>query len=164
MGRRKENCQDVLTFKKVSFRFADADEYTLKNLNFTCRRGETTAIIGGTGSGKSTVASLMMRFNEVTDGVVLLNGVDIREMPQSQLRERLSFVQQRAWLFSGTIAENLRYGNSEATDEQLWHALSIAQAKDFVEALPDKLESLWLRAAPTFQEGRNSVSPSPVPW
>ena len=71
-----------------------------------------------------------MRFNEVTDGVVLLNGVDIREMPQSQLRERLSFVQQRAWLFSGTIAENLRYGNSEATDEQLWHALSIAQAKD----------------------------------
>ncbi|MFQ9802320.1 MAG: ABC transporter ATP-binding protein [Clostridia bacterium] len=153
-AEEKENCQDVLTFKKVSFRFADADEYTLKNLNFTCRRGETTAIIGGTGSGKSTVASLMMRFNEVTDGVVLLNGVDIREMPQSQLRERLSFVQQRAWLFSGTIAENLRYGNSEATDEQLWHALSIAQAKDFVEALPDKLESFVAQGGTNFSGGQ----------
>ena len=83
----------------------------------------------------------MMRFNEVTEGKVLLNGVDIREIPQSQLRDHLSFVQQRAWLFSGTIAENLRYGNPEATEEDLWHALEVAQAKDFVEALPDKLHS-----------------------
>lgn len=140
--------------KKVFFRFADADEYTLKNLNFTCRRGKTTAIIGGTGSGKSTVASLMMRFNEVTNGAVLLNGVDIREMPQKQLREHLSFVQQRAWLFSGTIAENLRYGNPEATDDQLWHALSIAQAKDFVEALPDKLESFVAQGGTNFSGGQ----------
>ena len=125
-AEERKNCQDVLTFRNVSFRFADADEYTLKNLNFSCRRGETTAIIGGTGSGKSTVASLMMRFNEATDGAVLLNGVDIREMPQSQLREHLSFVQQRAWLFSGTIAENLCYGNPDANDKQLWHALEIA--------------------------------------
>lgn len=150
----KENSRDVLAFENVFFRFADADEYTLKNLNFTCRRGETTAIIGGTGSGKSTVASLMMRFNEVTDGAVLLNGVDIREMPQNQLREHLSFVQQRAWLFSGTIAENLRYGNPEATDEQLWHALSIAQAKDFVEALPDKLESFVAQGGTNFSGGQ----------
>lgn len=88
-----------------------------------------TTIIGGTESGKSTVASLMMRFNEVTDGKILLNGVDLREMPQYQLREHLSFVQQRAWLFSRTIAENLRYGNPDATDADLWHALEIAQAK-----------------------------------
>lgn len=152
--KEKKNCQDVLTFKNVSFRFADADEYTLKNLDFSCRRGETTAIIGGTGSGKSTVASLMMRFNEVTDGAVLLNGVDIREMPQSQLREHLSFVQQRAWLFSGTIADNLRYGNPNAKDEQLWHALEIAQAKDFVKALPDKLESFVAQGGTNFSGGQ----------
>lgn len=91
-AEERKNCQDVLTFKNVSFRFADADEYTLKNLDFSCRRGETTAIIGGTGSGKSTVASLMMRFNEVTDGTVLLNGADIRKMPQSQLREHLCII------------------------------------------------------------------------
>ncbi len=153
-AKEKKNCQDVLTFKNVSFRFADADEYTLKNLDFSCRRGETTAIIGGTGSGKSTVASLMMRFNEVTDGAVLLNGVDIREMPQSQLREHLSFVQQRAWLFSGTIADNLRYGNPNAKDEQLWHALEIAQAKNFVEALPDKLESFVAQGGTNFSGGQ----------
>lgn len=160
----RENSQDVLTFEKAFFRFADADEYTLKNLNFTCGRGKTTAIIGGTGSGKSTVASLMMRFNEVTKGAVLLNGVDIREMPQKQLREHLSFVQQRAWLFSGTIAENLRYGNPEATDDQLWYALSIAQAKDFVEALPDKLESFVAQGGTNFSGDRNSVFLLHVPW
>lgn len=150
----KKNSKDVLTFQNVSFRFADADEYTLKNLDFSCRRGETTAIIGGTGSGKSTVASLMMRFNEVTDGAVLLNGVDIRKMPQNQLREHLSFVQQKAWLFSGTIAENLRYGNPGATDEQLWHALTIAQSKDFVSALPEGLNSFVAQGGTNFSGGQ----------
>lgn len=146
--------KNVMSFCNVSFRFADADEYTLKNLNFDCRRGETTAIIGGTGSGKSTVASLMMRFNEVTDGKILLNGTDIREMPQHQLREHLSFVQQKAWLFSGTIADNLRYGNPDATEEELWHALEIAQAKDFVEALPDKLNSFVAQGGTNFSGGQ----------
>lgn len=146
--------KNVLSFQNVSFRFADADEYTLRGLDFDCRRGETTAIIGGTGSGKSTVASLMMRFNEVTDGKILLNGADIREMPQQQLREHLSFVQQRAWLFSGTIAENMRYGNPEATDEELWHALQIAQARDFVEALPDRLESFVAQGGTNFSGGQ----------
>ncbi len=149
-----ENRENVMSFQNVSFRFADADEYTLKNLNFDCRRGETTAIIGGTGSGKSTVASLMMRFNEVTDGNILLEGTDIREMPQHQLREHLSFVQQRAWLFSGTIAENLRYGNPDATDEELWHALEIAQATDFVNALPDKLNSFVAQGGTNFSGGQ----------
>lgn len=144
----------VLSFKNVSFRFADADEYTLKNLNFECKRGETTAIIGGTGSGKSTVASLMMRFNEVTDGEILLNGMDIREMPQKQLREHLSFVQQKAWLFSGTIAQNLRYANKNASDEELWHALEIAQAKDFVKNLPDGLNSFVAQGGTNFSGGQ----------
>lgn len=144
----------VLSFRDVSFRFADADEYTLKNLNFDCNRGETTAIIGGTGSGKSTVASLMMRFNEVTEGSLILNGVDIREMPQRQLRKSLSFVQQKAWLFSGTIAQNLRYANPTATDSELWHALEIAQAKDFVQALPDKLDSFVAQGGTNFSGGQ----------
>ncbi len=144
----------VLSFRNVSFKFADADEYTLKRLNFDCKRGETTAVIGGTGSGKSTVASLMMRFNEVTDGEILINGVDIREMPQKQLREHLSYVQQRAWLFSGTVAENLRYGNAEATDEELWHALETAQAKEFVELLPDKLNSFVAQGGTNFSGGQ----------
>lgn len=152
--KEQEGGSDVLTFRHVSFRFADADEYTLKNLNFTCRRGETTAIIGGTGSGKSTVASLMMRFNEVTNGEVLMNGVDIRRMPQEQLREHLSFVQQKAWLFSGTIAQNLRYGNPNATDEELWHALEVAQAKDFVSLLPKGLESFVAQGGTNFSGGQ----------
>lgn len=148
------NSDTVLSFKKVSFRFADADEYTLKNLSFDCKRGETTAIIGGTGSGKSTIASLMMRFNEVSDGEIVMNGIDIRQMPQSQLREHLSFVQQRAWLFSGTIAENLRYGNPNATDEELWHALETAQAKEFVESLPDKLNAFVAQGGTNFSGGQ----------
>lgn len=152
----KENSKDenVISFKNVSFKFADADEYTLKNLNFDCKRGETTAIIGGTGSGKSTVASLMMRFNEVTDGEILLNGVDIRKMPQHQLRDHLSFVQQRAWLFSGTIEDNLKYGNENASEKDLWHALEIAQAKDFVEKLPKQLKSFIAQGGTNFSGGQ----------
>lgn len=152
----KENTysENVISFQNVSFRFQDADEYTLKNLSFDCKRGQTTAIIGGTGSGKSTVASLMMRFNEATEGKILLNGADIREMPQKQLREHLSFVQQRAWLFSGTIAENLSYGNENATEEDMWHALEIAQAKDFVSTLPDKLNSFVAQGGTNFSGGQ----------
>lgn len=155
-GRVAEWTSDacVMSFEDVGFRFADADESTLSHLSFACRRGETTAIIGGTGSGKSTVASLMLRFNEVTDGRIRLNGVDIREMPQQQLRAQLAFVQQRAWLFSGTIADNLRYGNPAATDAQLWHALQIAQAKDFVEALPDGLDSFVAQGGTNFSGGQ----------
>lgn len=145
---------EVMTFQNVSFRFDDADEYTLKNLNFICRRGEITAIIGGTGSGKSTIASLIMRFHEVTDGAILLGKTDIREMPQAQLREHLSYVQQRAWLFSGTIAENLRYGNVDATDNQLWHALEVAQAADFVRTLPDGLQSYMAQGGTNFSGGQ----------
>ncbi len=146
--------ENVLSFQNVSFCFADADEYSLKNLSFDCKRGQTTAIIGGTGSGKSTIAALMMRFNEVTDGKILLNGADLRDMPQYELRERLSFVQQRAWLFSGTLAENLRFGKPEATDEELWHALEIAQAKDFVEKLTDKLDSFVAQGGTNFSGGQ----------
>ena len=133
------NQDEVLAFRNVSFRFADAEENTLSHLNFSCRRGQTTAIIGGTGSGKSTVASLILRFHDVIGGSILLNGKDIRQMTQHTLRDHLAYVQQKAWLFSGTIASNLRYGNADATDEQLMHAADVAQAGDFIRSLPDGL-------------------------
>ena len=146
--------ENVVEFRNAAFRFPDSEEYTLKNLNFTCRRGETTAIIGGTGSGKSTVASLILRFNDVTDGELLLNNVNIRKMPQNQLRDHIAYVQQRAWLFAGTIAENLRYSNPNATDEELWHALKVAQAEDFVRSLPDGLNSFVAQGGTNFSGGQ----------
>jgi len=149
-----EKTDDVLTFDRVGFRFPDSEEYTLSGLSFVCKRGETTAIIGGTGSGKSTVASLMLRFNDVSEGAVLFDGVDIKDMPQRELRERVSYVQQKAWLFSGTVADNLRYGNSGATDEELWHALEVAQAADFVRALPEKLNSFVAQGGTNFSGGQ----------
>ncbi|HIY97324.1 MAG TPA: ABC transporter ATP-binding protein/permease [Candidatus Borkfalkia excrementigallinarum] len=146
--------ENVVDFRNAAFRFPDSEEYTLKNLNFTCKRGETTAIIGGTGSGKSTVASLILRFNDVTDGELLLNNVNIRKMPQNQLRGHIAYVQQRAWLFAGTIAENLRYSNPNATDEELWHALKVAQAEDFVRSLPDGLNSFVAQGGTNFSGGQ----------
>lgn len=144
----------VVQFQNVAFRFADSEEYTLKNLSFSCRRGETTAIIGGTGSGKSTVASLILRFNDVTDGALLLNGIDLRKMPQEQLRDHIAYVQQRAWLFAGTIRENLQYSNPNASDEVLWHALEVAQAADFVRSLPDGLDAFVAQGGTNFSGGQ----------
>ena len=145
---------EVLSFRDVSFRFQDAEEDTLSHLDFVCRRGETTAIIGGTGSGKSTVASLILRFHDVTGGAVELNGTDIRNMPQKFLRDHLAYVQQKAWLFSGTIASNLRYGNADATDEQLMHAAEVAQAGDFIRSLPDGLNPFVAQGGTNFSGGQ----------
>lgn len=148
------NQDEVLAFRNVSFRFADAEENTLSHLNFNCRRGQTTAIIGGTGSGKSTVASLILRFHDVIGGSILLNGKDIRQMTQHTLRDHLAYVQQKAWLFSGTIASNLRYGNADATDEQLMHAADVAQAGDFIRSLPDGLNSFVAQGGTNFSGGQ----------
>lgn len=148
------NQDEVLAFRNVSFRFADAEENTLSHLNFSCRRGQTTAIIGGTGSGKSTVASLILRFYDVIGGSILLNGKDIRQMTQHTLRDHLAYVQQKAWLFSGTIASNLRYGNADATDEQLMHAADVAQAGDFIRSLPDGLNSFVAQGGTNFSGGQ----------
>lgn len=149
-----EVSDDVLTFRHVSFRFADAEEDTLHDLDFSCKRGETTAIIGGTGSGKSTVASLILRFHDVTKGELLVNQKDVRQMTQRHLREKISYVQQKAWLFSGSIAENLRYGNPDAGTEELEHALEVAQASDFVHSLPDGLESFVAQGGTNFSGGQ----------
>ena len=145
---------EVLSFRHVYFRYADAEANTLHDLDFVCRKGQTTAIIGGTGSGKSTVASLILRFHDVTSGSVCLNGTDIRDITQAGLRSRLSYVQQKAWLFSGTIAENLRYSNPDATDEELWHALEVAQARDFVEKLPEGLNARVAQGGTNFSGGQ----------
>lgn len=144
----------VLEFKNVSFRFADAQENTLNKLSFVCRRGETTAIIGGTGSGKSTVASLILRFHDVTQGGIYLNGTDIRNMKQSFLREHLAYVQQKAWLFSGTIASNLRYSNREADEAELMRAADIAQAGEFIRSLPEGLNSFVAQGGTNFSGGQ----------
>ena len=148
------NQDEVLAFRNVSFRFADAEENTLSHLNFSCHRGQTTAIIGGTGSGKSTVESLILRFHDVIGGSILLNGKDIRQMTQHTLRDHLAYVQQKAWLFSGTIASNLRYGNADATDEQLMHAADVAQAGDFIRSLPDGLNSFVAQGGTNFSGGQ----------
>ena len=145
---------EVLAFRDVSFRFADAEEDTLSHLNFICRRGETTAIIGGTGSGKSTVASLILRFHDVTGGSVCLNGTDIRQMTQSYLRDHLAYVQQKAWLFSGTIADNLRYSNKNASEEEMMHAADVAQAGDFIRFLPEGLHSYVAQGGTNFSGGQ----------
>ncbi|GAA6396903.1 ABC transporter ATP-binding protein [Solibaculum mannosilyticum] len=145
--------KDVIRFNNAGFRFADADENTLENLDFTCKRGETTAIIGSTGSGKSTIAKLILRFHDVTSGSVLLNGKDIRNMTQKELRDHISYVPQKTWLFSGTIADNLRHGNDRATELQMKHALSVAQS-EFVYDLPDGLYSRVSQGGTNFSGGQ----------
>ena len=139
---------EVARFDHVSLCFSDADEDTLHDLSFSIRRGEVTAIIGNTGSGKSTIAKMLLRFNDVTSGELLFEGIDVRDVAQAELRSRIAYVPQKAWLFSGTIAENLRHGRADATDEELWHALDVAQAS-FVRELPGGLN------APVTQGGTN---------
>ena len=143
----------VVKFDHVSFRFPDADEYALSDLDFICRRGETTAVIGGTGCGKSTLARLILRFYDVTDGEVAVNGMDVQDMTQNELRSQISYVPQKAWLFSGTIADNLRYGNEEAQEEEMRRILSVAQA-DFVSGLANGLDAHVAQGGTNYSGGQ----------
>ena len=143
----------VARFEGASLCFPDADEDTLHDLNFSIRRGEITAIIGNTGSGKSTIAKMLLRFNEVTQGSLSFKDCDVRDIAQADLRARIAYVPQKAWLFSGTIAENLRYGSPDATEEELWHALDIAQA-GFVRELPEGLDSRVTQGGTNFSGGQ----------
>jgi ATP-binding cassette subfamily B protein len=113
----------------------------LHDISLTALPGQITAIIGGTGSGKTTLVNLIPRLIDVTAGSLLVGGVDVRELDQAQLSAAVGLVPQKPYLFSGTVATNLRYGNQEATDEDLWRALEIAQARDFVEQMPEGLNS-----------------------
>ncbi|MBX6356894.1 MAG: ABC transporter ATP-binding protein [Micromonosporaceae bacterium] len=138
-----------LELRGVHFQYPGAEVPVLRDISFRARAGQTTAIIGSTGAGKTTLLSLVPRLFDVTGGAVLVDGVDVREMDFDQLRSRIAIVPQRPYLFSGTVASNLRYGNPDATDEELWHYLEIAQARDFVEEMPGGLE------APVAQGGTN---------
>jgi len=128
-----------LEFRDVEFRYPGAEAAILSKISFTALPGQTTAIVGSTGSGKSTLISLIPRLYDVTSGSIELDGCDIRQMERAELWKHIGFVPQKAFLFSGTVASNLRYGDPEATDEELWHALSVAQAKDFVVEMPEGL-------------------------
>ncbi|WP_341719003.1 ABC transporter ATP-binding protein [Micromonospora sp. FIMYZ51] len=130
-----------LELRHVQFQYPGAAEPVLRDVSFRVTPGTTTAIVGSTGAGKTTLLSLIPRLVDVTAGQVLVDGVDVRELAPDELWCRIGLVPQRPYLFTGTVASNLRYGNPDATDEQLWTALEIAQARDFVEAMPEGLDT-----------------------
>ena len=152
-GSRGRAGEVVAAFEGATFKFPDADEDTLHDITFACRRGQTTAIIGSMGSGKSTIAKMLLRLHDVTDGRVTLGGVDVREMAQADLRDHVSYVPQKAWLFSGSIADNLRYGDPDATNEQMRHALEVAQGS-FVFELPHGLQTRVAQGGTNFSGGQ----------
>lgn len=128
-------------FKNVCFRYPNAEEDVLSNISFTAKQGQTTAFIGSTGSGKSTLVNLIPRFYDVTSGEILVNGVNIKNIPQQNLRDKIGYVPQKAILFSGTIDTNLKFGKNNASDEEIKKAYTIAQSKEFIEDKDKKLES-----------------------
>ena len=131
----------VVEFDNVEFRYPGAEEPVLCGITFTARPGQTTAIVGSTGSGKTTLANLIPRFYDVTSGSVCIDGVDVRQLRQESLWKLIGVVPQKAFLFSGTVAGNLRYGDETADDEALWHALTIAQGREFVSEMEGGLEA-----------------------
>ncbi|WP_214737726.1 ABC transporter ATP-binding protein [Exiguobacterium sp. s162] len=141
----------TLEFDHVTFFYPGAEEPALSNVSFSAKPGEVTAVIGGTGSGKSTLVNLIPRFYDVTSGTIRVNGVDVQAVPQEELRSKIGFVPQKALLFTGTIAENIRYGKADATAEEVAHAASIAQANDFIEKMPDRYEAV-------IEQGGSNVS------
>ena len=141
----------TVEFRGASFGYPGAESDVLHDIALTCRPGTTTAIIGSTGSGKTTLLGLIPRLFDVTAGEVLMGGLDVRALDPTVLGSRIGLVPQRPYLFSGTVASNLRYGKPDATDDELWHALTVAQAADFVRAMPGELEA-------TIAQGGTNVS------
>jgi ATP-binding cassette subfamily B multidrug efflux pump len=139
--KRADDKRGYIEFRDVTFSYPGAEEPAISHVSFSASPGEVTAIIGGTGAGKSTLVSLVPRFYDVDSGRVLLDGVDVREMSQEYMRAKIGFVPQKAVLFSGTIAENIRYGKEDATDEEIRHAADVAQASEFIQNMPDGFDS-----------------------
>lgn len=154
IGRDSDKLQASLEFKNVSFRYRGAEDLALDNLSVDVKAGETLAIIGGTGSGKSTLINLIPRLYDVNSGEVLVDGNDVRKYSLHDLHDKVAFVQQKAVLFKGTIRSNLLIGNPEATEEDMWKALEIAQAKDFISDLPDGLDAVIEQGGDNFSGGQ----------
>ena len=154
IGSDSDKLQASLEFKNVSFRYRGAEDLALDNLSVDVKAGETLAIIGGTGSGKSTLINLIPRLYDVNSGEVLVDGNDVRKFSLHDLHDKVSFVQQKAVLFKGTIRSNLLIGNPEATEEGMWKALEIAQAKDFISDLPDGLDAVVEQGGDIFSGGQ----------
>ena len=140
--RRADEQRGHVEFQDVTFSYPGAEEPALSNVSFVARPGETTAIIGGTGSGKSTLISLIPRFYDIDSGHILVDGVDVREMSQEHLRSKVGLVPQKTVLFSGSIAGNILYGKEDASDEEIRHAAEVAQASDFIEKMQDGFDSV----------------------
>lgn len=152
-----------IEFDYVSFAYPEAGENVLTDISFKAKKGQTIAVIGSTGSGKSTLINLIPRYYDVTKGSVKVDGVDVRDMTQKELRDKLGYVPQKGVLFSGTIDSNIRYGKPEITDAQVKEAAEVAQATEFIDTKPEKYESLYHREVPMFRADRNSVCPLPEP-
>ncbi|MFM1725193.1 MULTISPECIES: ABC transporter ATP-binding protein [Rhodococcus] len=144
----------LVELRDAEFKYPGADEPVLRGISFTAEPGKTTAIIGATGSGKTTLLGLIPRLIDVTSGAVTVSGTDVRELDPELLRSHIGLVPQKAFLFSGTVASNLRYGKPDATDDELWQALEIAQAADFVRAMPEGLETPISQGGTTVSGGQ----------
>ena len=144
----------AVVFKDVYFSYHDNGEYALQNISFTANKGETIGIIGGTGSGKSTLINLIPRFYDANKGEVMVFGNNVADYSFSELRRKIGIVPQKAVLFSGTLRENMRWGDENATDEEIDKALSIAQAKEFTDTLPEGLDTMILQGGKNFSGGQ----------
>ena len=157
----EEGCKDVsdnsgtIEFRDVCFKYSDdAEKNILDHISFKCEKGKTTAIVGGTGSGKSSIINLIPRFYDITEGSLLVDGQEVRTYPQAELRKKIGFVPQKSILFSGTIADNLRYGKEDATEEEMWAALKIAQSDTFVKEKEGQLEYTVEQGGQNFSGGQ----------
>ncbi|KAF2955762.1 ABC transporter ATP-binding protein [Marinitoga sp. 38H-ov] len=149
-----ENVTGIIEFKNVYFKYPGAEDYALKNINFKALPGKTTAIIGSTGSGKSTLINLIPRFYDVTEGQVLIDGIDVRELTQNELRKYIGYVPQKTTLFSGTIESNIKYGNENLSDEEMEKVADIAEALEFINKFPDKFKHEVSQGGANFSGGQ----------
>ena len=148
--------EGTVEFKNVSFKYPDADDYMIKNVSFKAKKGETIAFIGGTGSGKSTLINLIPRFYDATDGNIFVDGVDVKKYKLESLHEKIGYVPQKAFMFRGTIKENIAYGKTsqEITDEDMKNALLVSQAYDFVMQKDDGIDSFIARGGTNVSGGQ----------
>lgn len=143
-----------MSFEDVSFVYPDAGDYAIHDLSLEIGRGQTLGIIGGTGCGKSTMINLIPRFYEVSKGCVKVDGTDVRDFPVRQLRKKIGMVPQKAVLFSGTLRKNMQWRDENASDEEIWKALEVAQASEFVRKLPDGLDTMILQGGKNLSGGQ----------